>query len=62
MATLLSIHPFLSFLSIMPDVEEQSLSQGGESDQSSQKTDQIVAFEVEQANAFELNPRPWYVV
>ena len=62
MATLLSIHPFLSFLPIMPDVEEQSLSQGGESDQSSQKTDQIVAFEVEQANAFELNPRPWYVV
>ena len=59
MATLLSIHPFLSFLPIMPDVEEQSLSQG---DQSSQNTDQTVAFEVEQANAFKLNPRPWYVV
>jgi amino acid transporter len=38
----------------MSDVEEQSLSQVGEFDQSSQKTDQ--------ADAFELHPRPWYVV
>ncbi|KIJ97532.1 hypothetical protein K443DRAFT_105472 [Laccaria amethystina LaAM-08-1] len=37
----------------MSDVEEQSLNQVGEFDQSSQKTDQ--------ADAFELHPRPWYV-
>ncbi|EDR13114.1 APC amino acid permease [Laccaria bicolor S238N-H82] len=45
----------------MSDVEEQSLSQGGESDQSSQETDQAIAFEMDHADAFELNPRPWYV-
>ncbi|KIJ91822.1 hypothetical protein K443DRAFT_14081 [Laccaria amethystina LaAM-08-1] len=37
----------------MSDVDERSLSQDGESDQGSQ--------EMDQADAFELNPRPWYV-
>ena len=37
----------------MSDVEERSLSQDGEFDQSSQ--------EMDQADAFELNTRPWYV-
>ena len=57
----LLVNPFFPFIPIMSDIEEQSLGQGGKSDQSSQNTGQTVAFEVEQADS-DVKPRPWYVV